>query len=295
MKIMSRGLAALLLAALAAAGCSRHSAQPAHPAQRRPSDSSVVAVKPEATQAGAAERSTGMAEESESAADVAPGMSPVAAAVAVNTPAAATAIPGKWIQGKNYLSLMPAQPTDVAPDKVEVVEVFWYGCGHCFHLDPTIEAWRKKGKPAYVEFRRVPVMWNEATRAHARLFYTLVALGKLEQLHAAVFNEIHVNGNFLADSDPAKTEQLQRKFLQDHGVSDADFDGAYHSVSMDANLGRAEDFTRRYRVLGVPLLAVNGKYTADVESAKLPADKVEDAEARLMQLVNDLAASEHRH
>ena len=211
MKIMSRVLAAVLLAALAAAGCGRHSSQAAHQAQRRPSDSSVVAVKPEATQAGAAEHSTGMAEESESAADVAAGMSPIAAAVAANTPTAATPIPGKWVQGKNYFPLMPAQPTQVAPDKVEVVEVFWYGCGPCFHLDPTIEAWRKKDKPAYVEFRRVPVMWNETTRAHARLFYTLVALGKLDQLHGAVFNEIHVNGNFLADSDPAKTEKLQRK------------------------------------------------------------------------------------
>ena len=75
---------------------------------------------------------------------------------------------------------MPAQPTSVAPGKVEVAEVFWYGCGHCFALDPRIESWRNKGKPAYVEFVRVPAMWNDTTRMHARVFYTAELLGKLD-------------------------------------------------------------------------------------------------------------------
>ena len=64
---------------------------------------------------------------------------------------------------------------------------------------------------------------------------------------------------------------------------------------MDANLGRAEDLTRRYKAATVPLMVVNGKYTADIESAKLPAESVDAGEAKLMQLVTDLAASEHRH
>lgn len=214
-------------------------------------------------------------------------LSPVAAAVAANAPpAAASPIPSKWVEGKNYTALSPAQPTSTTPDKVEVVEVFWYGCGHCYHLDPTLENWKAKGKPAYVDFTRVHVIWNDVTKAHARLFYTLEALGKLPQLHAAVFREIHVNGNPLSDGDAKKAEDLQRTFLKKNGVSDADFDRAYRSFSVENKIARAEQLTRRYRATGVPLVVVNGKYTMDVGTA--------GGEPQLLQLVNDLAASERR-
>jgi thiol:disulfide interchange protein DsbA len=215
-------------------------------------------------------------------------LSPVAAAVAANSPAPAggTPIPSKWVDGKNYVTLMPAQPTAVGPDKVEVVEVFWYGCGHCFHLDPYLETWKKQNKPAYVEFVRVPVMWNDVTKAHARLFYTMEALGKLEQLHTLAFREIHVKNNMLVDRDPAKTEQIQREFLKANGVSDADFDRVYRSFSVENKLARAEQITRRLRVTGVPLMAVNGKYTTDVGMA--------GGEPAMLTLINDLAASEKR-
>lgn len=215
-------------------------------------------------------------------------LSPIAAAVAQNAPAAAagTPIPSKWQAGKHYTTLTPAQPTSVGPDKVEVVEVFWYGCGHCFHLDPMLESWKAKNKPAYAEFTRVPVMWNDVTKAHARLFYTLEALGKLEQLHTPVFREIHVKGNVLADRDPAKTEQIHREFLKQHGVSEADFNRTYRSFSVENKLARADQLTKRYRVTGVPLMVVNGKYTTDVGMA--------GGEPAMLTLLNDLAASERR-
>ncbi len=283
-----RGLAALVLATGAIAGCSRHPAQTAQHVQRRPADA-ALAVKPQAGTNGPTERAGGMPEESESVADVAAGLSPIAAAVSASTPAAAAPIPANWVEGTNYKTLVPAEPTSVDPNKVEVAEVFWYGCVHCFHLDPTLEAWRKKGKPAYVEFVRVPVMWNEATRAHARLFYTMKRLNKLEELHSAVFDEIHVNHNYLIDveGDPAKTEQLQRAFLKAHGVTDQQFDSVYRSLDVAADLRKAEDLTRRYQALSVPWLVVNGKYTTDVGMA--------GGEAELTKIVNDLAASERRH
>ena len=284
--ISKRLLAAVLLATLAASACSRHSAETARQAPRRPANA-AVAVKPEATQAGSAERAAGMTEESESLADVAAGMSPIASAVAANTPAVATPIPAKWVEDTNYKTLLPAQPTSVDPSKVEVVEVFWYGCGHCNHLDPLVEGWRKTSKAPYVEFNRVHVMWNDTTRAHARLFYTIEALHKLDALHAAVFREIHLDGNPLVGADPAATEALQRKFLKANGVTDAQFDAAYRSVGVEERLRNAENLTRRYRAQSVPLMVVNGKYTADVGSA--------GDEAKLFELVNDLAASERRH
>jgi protein dithiol oxidoreductase (disulfide-forming) len=252
----------------------------------QPAGAAAIAVTPDAAPAAAADRAAVLTEESEGATDVPTGLSPIAAAVAATTPAAAVPIPAKWAEGKSYNSLVPAQPTSVAPDKVEVVEVFWYGCGHCFHLDPTLESWRKQGKPAFVEFVRLPVMWNEATRAHARLYYTLEALGKLEPLHTAVFREIHINSHYLVDADPARTEQIQRAFLKANGISDADFDRTYRSFSVESKLQRAEQLTRRYKVTGVPLMVVNGKYTADVGSA--------GSETQLLQLVDDIAASAHK-
>ena len=293
MNTLSRGLGALLLAALALSGCSRHAAPTAQKAQRRTSEA-ALAVKPTHSQAGVAEKGAGMTEESESVADVAAGLSPIAAAVAASTAAAAAPIPSRWVEGKNYTTLLPAEPTSVDPSKVEVVEMFWYGCGHCFHLDPTLEEWRKKTKAPYVQFVRVPIMWNENTRAHARLYYAIEALGKVDALHTAVFNEIHVKGNPLVDPNPAATEKLQREFLKANGVTDAQFDNAYRSFKVEGQLQHAEDLMRRYHATGVPLMVVNGKYTADIGTAG-PGLPAPEGETLLIQLVNDLAASERRH
>jgi thiol:disulfide interchange protein DsbA len=201
------------------------------------------------------------------------------------TPAAA--IPAKWTEGKNYTLLVPAQPTSVASDKVEVLEMFWYGSGDCFRLQSMFEDWRKQGKLASVEFVRVPVISNSATRAHARLFYTLEALGKLEQMHTAVFRAIHVDDRYLVDADPVTTEELQRAFLKANGVSDEDFDRVYRSFSVEGKLQRAEQLTRLYKVTDVPLMVVNGKYRADVATA--------GGDTELLELVHDLAASERKH
>ena len=83
-------------------------------------------------------------------------------------------------EGTNYRVLKPAQPTSVAAGKIEVVEVFWYACGHCFALEPTLEKLgADNGKPANVEFVRMPATWNELLKTHARIFYTAELLGKL--------------------------------------------------------------------------------------------------------------------
>jgi len=210
---------------------------------------------------------------------------PLLAAVATSAAAATTEPTSVWKEGVNYNRLVPAQPTSAGPDQVEVLEVFWYGCGHCFHLDPALESWRRTGKPAYVDFVRAHVMWNH-TQAHAKLYYTVKALGRLEDLHAEVFRQIHVNGDYLAAADAAATERLQRAFLTSKGVSDAAFDSAYRSFAVDNDLRQAEDLTRRYKVSGVPLLIVNGKYSTDVGLA--------GGEAELIELLNYLAATEHK-
>jgi thiol:disulfide interchange protein DsbA len=191
----------------------------------------------------------------------------------------------RWQPGVHYKPLVPAQPTNAPPGKVEVVEVFWYGCNHCYALDPFLNNWSKKA-PAYVAFTHVPVTWGPAHRAHARLYYTLTVLGKEDELRAAVFKEIQVNGNMLTSNDPIETEQMQMQFARRNGISEEEFRQAYNSFAVETNLQRAEQLTRRYRVAGVPLMVINGKYTADVSSA--------GGQNQLIELISDLAALEEK-
>lgn len=186
---------------------------------------------------------------------------------------------GQFKEGANYAKVVPAQPTAVAPGKVEVVEVFWYGCGHCFALDPAIESWRAKSKPAYAEFVRIPAMWNETTRMHARVFYTAELLGKLEELHTPIFREVNVKGNQLNTVDKITA------FFREHGVSADEFQKAFSSFAVESKLQRADFLNRRYRIESVPTVIVNGKYRTDVGMA--------GGEQQLFTLIGELAASEH--
>jgi thiol:disulfide interchange protein DsbA len=204
------------------------------------------------------------------------------AAAVMETP---TEAPTQWQKGVNYRLLVPAQPTSAPPDKVEVVYVFWYACGHCYALDPFMESWKEKKAP-YIEFTRLPVMWGPAHRAHARLFYTLQALGKVEELHSAVFKEIQVNKDVLVSNDPIETEQMQVDFARRHGINEEDFRKAYDSFAVETALQRADQLTKRYQVTGVPYIVINGKYTADVGSA--------GGQNQLVALINDLAEQEHK-
>lgn len=211
---------------------------------------------------------------------------------ATTTPAAAADVlsaPTPWQEGVNYTRMVPGQPTDVPAGQVEVLEFFWYACPHCASIDPQVEAWRKS-KPAYVTFARVPVTWTDGHRALARLYYTLESLGKLEQAHAEVFKEIQVNGDPLVARDPsdaAESERMQATFARKLGISEDAFRQAYHSFAVDNDLPKADTLMQRYRIDGVPTFVVNGKYIADVRSAGTPE--------RLLALVGDLAAQEHKH
>lgn len=217
----------------------------------------------------------------------------VASTMAATTPtasaAATTTAPTLWQEGVNYTRLVPGQPTDVAAGQVEVLEFFWYACPHCYAIDPQVESWRKT-KPAYINFSRVPVMWSEGHRSTARLFYALKSIGKVEQLHGDIFKEIHVNGDPLIAADPndaAGAERIQTQFVGKFGVSGDEFKKAYHSIGVETSLQRADELVQRYHIDAVPTFVINGKYVADVRTAGSPE--------RLLALVDDLAALEHKH
>jgi len=247
-----------------------------------PAQSAAATIQSETEQAAAAQETAGdNAEEDRTP----PDRGDVSLEHLAALPADAVLPGGKWKPGTNYDVLTPAQPTNVSPGKVEVVEVFWLGCPHCYALEPFVQAWLKN-KPAYIEFVRVPVMWGPAHRAHARLFYTLQALNRPDLFEKA-FDTIQQKHEPLIAQSEDETLKLQEAFAKDNGITADDFAKAYNSFTVNSNLQRAEQLTQRYQVQGVPLVVVNGKYSTDVAKAGGPQ--------QLIQIIDDLAASEHHH
>jgi thiol:disulfide interchange protein DsbA len=186
---------------------------------------------------------------------------------------------GRFELGVHYLRLSPTQPTSSSPDKIEVAEVFWYGCPHCFNFDPLLETWRQTA-PEYVSFVRVPAVWNPLLQLHARAFYTAEALGKGEEMHGEFFRAIHERNNFLDSEDKL------REFFGQFGVDAATFDSTFTSFAVQTKLQRADELSRRYRIQSVPTIIVNGKYTTDGGQAGSYED--------LLALVDELAAVERQ-
>jgi thiol:disulfide interchange protein DsbA len=188
----------------------------------------------------------------------------------------------QWKAGTNYQLLAAPQPTSVAAGRVEVDEVFWYGCGHCYALDPALETWKAQ-KPAYIDFVRIPVIWGQAHRQHAKLYYTLQALHRPD-LHTQVFDAIHQHGTPLSSRDDLEARAQQLAFLESKGVTEKEFNAAYDSMTVAVNMQRAEQLTKNYAIANVPTLIVSGKYSTSVGEA--------GGTEQLLSLINDLAASE---
>ena len=202
--------------------------------------------------------------------------------LSVRACAAAPEPASEWQSGVHYTMYARPQATSVAPGKVEVAEVFWYGCGHCYALDPALEAWKTK-KPAFIEFVRIPVMWGPVHAQHARLYYTMLALGRGD-LHPKIFESIHEGGNLLAAQDEAQARELHLAFFREHGVTRAQFDAAYDSAGVAEEVERAQILTGRYEIAGVPQFVVAGTYTTSLSLV--------GSEPKLFTLLQDLARRE---
>lgn len=193
----------------------------------------------------------------ESSSDVAADQTETDAAIilAEAAPEAKTSPQKRWKYSpeKHYTILTTAQGTSSAPDVIEVTEVFWYGCPHCYSFDPYLEKW-KENLPDDVNFVRLPVMWNPTNQIHARLFYTAEALGKLDEVHEAVFRAMH------RDKQTLTTEASIQEFFLGYGISEQEFTDTFRSFAVESKLQRAKNLTQRYRIQSVPLLVTNGKY-----------------------------------
>ena len=157
-------------------------------------------------------------------------------------------------EGTQYKQVLnPQEPAD--PKKVEVTEVFWYGCPHCYAFDPVIEGWRAKA-PGYVSFDRLPSSLGRADgEVHARAFYIAEALGVGDKIHKPLFDAIHV------DHKPMSTlEALRDLFGSVASVKPTDFDQASSSFMVDSRVRRSESLLRAYGVTSVPTMIVDGRY-----------------------------------
>jgi thiol:disulfide interchange protein DsbA len=173
-----------------------------------------------------------------------------------------------------YETLSPAQPTQ-NQDKVEVIEFFWYGCPHCYSLEPAMEKWLKT-KPANVEFIRQPAVFSELWGKHAKAYFVAEALGVVDKVHAALFDAIQNKKQKLTSED-----QLA-KFFVAHGVDETEFRNTYNSFLIDAKLRQAKAMAPRYGITGVPALIINGKYKTNGPLAK-SQDNMLDVMNRLIQ------------
>ncbi|MBD3670296.1 MAG: thiol:disulfide interchange protein DsbA/DsbL [Gammaproteobacteria bacterium] len=158
-----------------------------------------------------------------------------------------------------YLEIQPPQQTSTG-NKIEVVEMFWYGCPHCYRFEPHIKAWEKQ-LPEDVEFVRMPAVFNAKWAFHARVFYTAEVLGVLDKVHGPIFDAIHKQRKRLDDLDEVTD------FLAAHGVDKDEFTSTFQSFAVNSKVSWAQRQTRAYGIDGVPALVVQGKYRTSASMA----------------------------
>lgn len=145
------------------------------------------------------------------------------------------------------------KPQPVSGTGIEVIDFFWYGCPHCYNLQPALERWISR-KPADVTVRRIPAVLRDSWAPHARIYYTLEALGEVERLHQRVYYGYHVEE--LAMSKP----EVVSDWAVRNGIARERWDEAYNSAVVQRKVDEAAKLSRAYSVAGTPSLVVNGRY-----------------------------------
>ncbi len=173
--------------------------------------------------------------------------------------ACAQEAPATFVEGKHYITLeTPVRTT--SKDKIEVTELFWYGCGHCFKFEPLAQQWESKA-PEDVAFVQSPAMWNGLMELHARAFYAAKALNVLDKVHQPMFNKINLERNML------KSPDVIFPIFESAGVSRQDFDKAFGSFVVTSQVKQANARARGYKITGTPSMVVDGKYRVSTREA----------------------------
>ncbi|PKL98067.1 MAG: thiol:disulfide interchange protein, partial [Gammaproteobacteria bacterium HGW-Gammaproteobacteria-9] len=147
--------------------------------------------------------------------------------------------------------------------KIEVVELFWYGCPHCYQFEPVIKPWVEQ-LPEDVQFKRIPAMFGGIWNVHGQLFIALESMGVEPKVHDAVFAAYHQERKKLATPDE------MADFLAGHGIDKQAFLKAYNSFGVRGRVEQAKKLGMAYQITGVPVMIVNGKYRFDLGSSGGP-------------------------
>ncbi len=181
-----------------------------------------------------------------------------------------------YAQEAGYQEIKPPQPVQ-NPDKIEVMEFFWYGCPHCYSLEPELEHWLKT-LPDDVVFIRQPAIFSDLWGKHAKAYYVAEALGVVNKVHADFFDAIQNKKQKLTSEDDLA------EFFMSHGVEEKAFRDAYNSFLVDARVRQAKAMPPRYGITGVPALIVNGKYKTNGSLAK--------SQKNMISVINELIEKE---
>lgn len=156
--------------------------------------------------------------------------------------------------GTDFDKTLQAIPTET-PNKIEVTEIFWYGCIHCYHMDPLLNAWVKK-LPADVAFKRVPGLPQQAWAPMAKAFYALEDLKLSDKLHSALFDAVHKEKTLNPTNEPAVIDWISKK----GGLDKKKVEDTFNSFSMSNRLNRAAQLFRASGATGVPSFVVDGQF-----------------------------------
>ena len=161
----------------------------------------------------------------------------------------------QFTAGEHYIVLDKPVPTRDS-SKIEVVEMFSYGCSHCYEFEPLIKQWDKQ-QASDVDFWNLPAVWNESMKLYARTFYAAQELNVAEKIHLPLFTAIVLEHQRLSSKNELAV------FFAEYGVDKEAFAKAFNSTAVEKQVKQAEARVRRYKPAGVPEIIVNGKYRID--------------------------------
>ena len=165
----------------------------------------------------------------------------------------------QYKEGVHY-EMLPEAVSTSDPTRIEVVEVFWYGCSHCYSFESNINPWSRVLADD-VNFQRVPAVWHATMGLHAKAYYTAKALKVLDKLHAAIFEAMNLKKQKLENQ-----EDIAKIFVE-NGVSLERFNKVFNSKGIEMAVDLAMKKQERYRTQGTPEVIVNGKYRVSGRTA----------------------------
>lgn len=193
---------------------------------------------------------------------------------------AQVAVADTFEAGVHY-EVLPAAVITSDKSKIEVVELFWYGCGHCFNFEPMLKAWKMQ-QAEDVVVKQQPAMWNKTMTLHAKAFYTAQALGVADKTHAPLFAAL----NDKTKRRSLNSEAGLQAFFAQLGVEKETFTKTFNSFGINSQVKLADSRARSYRMQGTPEMVVNGKYRI--------ASGLAGSQAKMLEVANFLIEKERQ-